>query len=892
MAEFFNPVEIVFVAKATEAIASMKELGAEAGRLESRFAKMTMSQRFEQSAKIVGRASGIMVTALAGIATGAIIANDKVEVANAQLENSYRNLGVSAEKAMPIAKALETNFTNLGFMTTSTAGALGILTTGLHSATAGMNYMGVAADFARKTGMTLEESASAIVKASVGQTRAFKAIGVAVDTTLPPQERFIKLMKDVQAVTNGAAKTFTTTGAGAMDVMKAKTQDAAASLGQALIPLELSLATLITNTVAPAIKNLTKFYNDHKKEIALVTGVLALLWLNSKIYAGMNLMLNGLKAMKAAWILLTAAEVEAGAAAAATEAVLTMGVSLLIAGGAATVAYLAFKKLTKAKVDDTAATKDQSGALLDFNSIMKAMNAQVGGKGLSIADPKGVAAAAAAATKAANDLKTAAQGLMVTFGDMAKQINTMNEGFHLSAEFMNASQLAVVDYTAALKDYVYQSKLLAADAKNFSKDTGASAIEQAKNVQTSLNAMQKAITDYSNTVSQSIQSMRSSFQSATAVDLGSMFGNIESAKQKLADAQTALAKSQAQFTKNTAVAAYKGVAVTGQTPIDTAAQDAVNAAQKDLDILLGKQKATYLTTAQDMQDALTAAYQRGNELASVAGRLQATGFSQDFVMGIVNAGPVIGVAMGNQILAANIPAQKAMNATFSALTDLSAHGLDQVATNFNAGAIAAMDAMINGFKSKLGELQAVMNAIAALAGTTAPVLNVTPLKTVVTPPVVTPPSTNKTLVPGTGQYLGSMFIPPQYTDGTSGTTPSAAIASAASAAKSVTIKAGDTLSKIATANSTTVAAILKANPVFTTNPKYNDGNTIFAGGTVKIPSITVNVAQTGASAADIAAAMAFAAKTNSDATLALAPSSAVQTGVTNKIAANKGMLAE
>jgi LysM repeat protein len=51
----------------------------------------------------------------------------------------------------------------------------------------------------------------------------------------------------------------------------------------------------------------------------------------------------------------------------------------------------------------------------------------------------------------------------------------------------------------------------------------------------------------------------------------------------------------------------------------------------------------------------------------------------------------------------------------------------------------------------------------------------------------------------------------------------------------VTVKSGQTLSSIAKANGTTVAAIKKANPVLTTNPKYNGGNTIFAGTKLTIP---------------------------------------------------------
>jgi hypothetical protein len=51
----------------------------------------------------------------------------------------------------------------------------------------------------------------------------------------------------------------------------------------------------------------------------------------------------------------------------------------------------------------------------------------------------------------------------------------------------------------------------------------------------------------------------------------------------------------------------------------------------------------------------------------------------------------------------------------------------------------------------------------------------------------------------------------------------------------VTVERGDTLSSIAKENNTTVKAILAANPKFTEDPKYKDGNTIFAGTKVVIP---------------------------------------------------------
>ena len=52
----------------------------------------------------------------------------------------------------------------------------------------------------------------------------------------------------------------------------------------------------------------------------------------------------------------------------------------------------------------------------------------------------------------------------------------------------------------------------------------------------------------------------------------------------------------------------------------------------------------------------------------------------------------------------------------------------------------------------------------------------------------------------------------------------------------VTVKSGDTLSSIAKANKTTVAALQAANPVLMSNPKYNDGKTIFSGTKITIPA--------------------------------------------------------
>jgi len=55
------------------------------------------------------------------------------------------------------------------------------------------------------------------------------------------------------------------------------------------------------------------------------------------------------------------------------------------------------------------------------------------------------------------------------------------------------------------------------------------------------------------------------------------------------------------------------------------------------------------------------------------------------------------------------------------------------------------------------------------------------------------------------------------------------------ASSAYTIQRGDNLSSIAASHGTTLGALRSANPQFASNPKYNNGNMIFAGGKVNIP---------------------------------------------------------
>jgi hypothetical protein len=64
-------------------------------------------------------------------------------------------------------------------------------------------------------------------------------------------------------------------------------------------------------------------------------------------------------------------------------------------------------------------------------------------------------------------------------------------------------------------------------------------------------------------------------------------------------------------------------------------------------------------------------------------------------------------------------------------------------------------------------------------------------------------------------------------------------------AAKVTVQSGQTLTSIAKANNTTVQAIKDANPVLTTNAKYQGGNVIFSGTKLNLPGATTTGGTTG-----------------------------------------------
>ena len=175
--------------------------------------------------------------------------------------------------------------------------------------------------------------------------------------------------------------------------------------------------------------------------------------------------------------------------------------------------------------------------------------------------------------------------------------------------------------------------------------------------------------------------------------------------------------------------------------------------------------------------------------------------------------------------------------------------LKDVGTNVGEDLIQAMIDKLNARKAELIALaQSIAAAVAAAMQSAAAGIGVG-VSTYIPPKTTTPPPTgdsasadaqkelddaNAALADALAELDKSTTDLSKVLDGLGST--STKTSTAISGLKTVTVKSGDTLSAIAKANGTTLSKILDLNPKFEDVAKYQGGNMIWAGTTVKVPT--------------------------------------------------------
>jgi hypothetical protein len=251
MASFLPPAVFEIKAIADQAIAKFKEVDGELDKMgnsaDSAGGKIS---GIDKASKIATAGVLAMGAAFVGFAAFGIKEANEAEQALNKLGVTLSNFGVNTAETRKRVEDLTGGYVDLGFGGEEAAAGFDVLFRATGDLDQAQALLATSADLARVKNISLADASSILSKASMGGAKAFKEMGVTLDTTLPKAQAIDKAMGELNERIGGQAVAYTKTFAGQLAVTKEKFADVAETLGTTLMPYLQSFLDTITKTVS------------------------------------------------------------------------------------------------------------------------------------------------------------------------------------------------------------------------------------------------------------------------------------------------------------------------------------------------------------------------------------------------------------------------------------------------------------------------------------------------------------------------------------------------------------------------------------------------------------------------------------------------------------------
>lgn len=238
MANFLPPAIIEIKALADKAIAEFKEVNQELGKMEKEADKAGAGiSGMEKSSKI---ATGVLLglgAAFAGFAAIGIKEAMEAETALNKLGSTMSAVGVNTTANRDKILKLTSSYVDLGFSGDTAVAGFEKLLRVTGDVDESQRLLALSADLARTKNIGLSDAAGILSKASMGNAKAFKEMGITLDTTLPKSEAVAKAMTELNDKIGTQAENATKTFAVQLQIVKERFNDTAESLGGVLLPM-------------------------------------------------------------------------------------------------------------------------------------------------------------------------------------------------------------------------------------------------------------------------------------------------------------------------------------------------------------------------------------------------------------------------------------------------------------------------------------------------------------------------------------------------------------------------------------------------------------------------------------------------------------------------------
>ena len=238
MANFLPPAIFEIKAIADQAVAKFGEVNKELEKMEGKAEAAGGKVGGMEKASRVATA-GLMALGAAFAGFAAVGIKEAIEAQNAlnKLGTTMSALGINTEKNRKKFQDLADSYVDLGFAgDDATLGFENLLrVTG--DVSESQKLLALSADLARTKNIGLTDAAGILAKASQGNAKAFKDMGITLDTTLPKTKAVEKAFGELNNKIGKQAEQATKTFAVQLKIVKERFNDTAESLGAVLLPM-------------------------------------------------------------------------------------------------------------------------------------------------------------------------------------------------------------------------------------------------------------------------------------------------------------------------------------------------------------------------------------------------------------------------------------------------------------------------------------------------------------------------------------------------------------------------------------------------------------------------------------------------------------------------------
>jgi hypothetical protein len=218
------------VAKATS---GLNQISQRAGKLQTAFGslKTTMlgvlgGNLLTQGVMAVGRELNAMKQETIDLQTQ-----------TARLNQALNGVGITSAKTQQDVYNTADAYYQLGFQGSEAISAMGTLVTATGDVSQANKLMAMSADLARYKTISMEDAAKILARGTQGSAKAFKELGITLDTTIPKNEAIAKAFDQLNSKIGGQAVSYSKTFAGQMDILKERFDQVFQTIASKVLPV-------------------------------------------------------------------------------------------------------------------------------------------------------------------------------------------------------------------------------------------------------------------------------------------------------------------------------------------------------------------------------------------------------------------------------------------------------------------------------------------------------------------------------------------------------------------------------------------------------------------------------------------------------------------------------